>query len=359
MNSSEDSDSYAVESTSHSSITDGTTDNKVYSPNTTSANLQIHIDDEETLNLSNKNNSTKNTHEHWKQDMKLKQIHTHYRIQKRRYEILDKIRINCVNLSAYHNHRYHLYKNLLFTVFRVPLIILSGVNSFFSVGLQHYMAQHYISLINAMISLFCGILTSIELLLNLQKRMELELECGKEYYKLGVEIFTELCREPEDRGESGNLGKFLTEKHNTYQTLYAKSNAVNISEKDFVDEFELFIIQSDDISTFYPDIEFMSEQEKDNIYRHLNRGDAQKKGSISQNNNGSCHKCWTDTFISCLTTLVYCCTFKEKHSFEPPNIGSSPNIQKYSSPRRLHSRISKDYAIRKKRNISNMVFGDD
>ena len=98
---------------------------------------------------------------------------------KKRYAILDKLRINCVNLAAYHNNRYHLYKNMLFTVFRVPLIVLSGLNSFFSVGLQSYMQQRYISLINAVISLFCGILTSVELLLNLQKRMEMEMECGK------------------------------------------------------------------------------------------------------------------------------------------------------------------------------------
>jgi len=193
---------------------------------------------------------------------KYNQYITKYRIQKRRYEILDKIRINCVNLSAYHNNRYHLYKNLLFTIFRVPLIILNGVNSFFSVGLQQYMRQEHVSVINAIISLICGILTSIELLLNLQKRMELELESAKEYYKLGVDIYTELSKEPDDRGEKGDLSKFLNEKHNIYQTLHQKSNAINASEKDFDDEFELYIIQVNDIDTFYPDTDSITDMDR-------------------------------------------------------------------------------------------------
>lgn len=350
------------ESSNYSTTTEDYGDNEYKYPTNEKVNLGINIEESETEKCGSKKETTDKALVPLVSD--LKGMHKHYRIQKRRYEILDKIRINCVNLSAYHNHRYHLYKNLLFSLFRVPLIILSGVNSFCSVGLQSYMAQHYISLINAMISLFCGILTSIELLLNLQKRMELELECGKEYYKLGVDIFTELCREPEDRGEAGNLDKFLREKHNSYQTLYAKSNAVNISEKDFVDEFELFIMQSDDISTFYPDVEYMTSQEKENFLRHLNRGDPGKRSStqLATTSSGMFTKCCTDTLISCFGTLIYCCTSKEKanvDSLSSANMGGETRLEKYSSPRRLHSRISKDYAIRKKRNMANMVFGDD
>jgi hypothetical protein len=37
-------------------------------------------------------------------------------------KLLDEIRANCVYLSIYHNRRYHFYKNILFTIFRVPPI---------------------------------------------------------------------------------------------------------------------------------------------------------------------------------------------------------------------------------------------
>ena len=166
-------------------------------------------------------------------------VNTNYDIiQEKRFTILNKIRKNCIKHSAYHNHRYHLYKNILFTCFRVPLIILSGINSFSSVGLQPYIQQNYISLITAMISLFCGILTSIELLINLQKRMELELESYKEYYKISVDVYTQLLRAPLDRGDKGDLEKFLAEKYNEYRILSARSNGVNMGERNFVDEFE-------------------------------------------------------------------------------------------------------------------------
>ena len=162
-------------------------------------------------------------------------------IQTKRYFLLDKIRINAVNLATYHNHRYHVYKNILFTIFRVPLILLAGLNSFFSVGLQSYMAQSKISLITAVVSLFCGILTSIELLLNLQKRMEMEQETAKAYYKLAVEIYNELGKAIKDRGVKGDLRDFLKTKFNDYQNLFANANTVNMSERNFIDEFELYI----------------------------------------------------------------------------------------------------------------------
>jgi len=84
-------------------------------------------------------------------------------------EILEHIRINCVNMSNYHNEQHHYYKTVLLS-FRIPLIILSATNSFAAVGLPQYTSQQNVSLINALISLFCGIVTSVELLLNIQKK---------------------------------------------------------------------------------------------------------------------------------------------------------------------------------------------
>lgn len=220
-------------------------------------------------------------------------------VDRKRYAILDKLRINCVNLAAYHNNRYHLYKNMLFTCFRVPLIVLSGLNSFFSVGLQTYMEQRYISLINAVISLFCGILTSVELLLNLQKRMEMEMECGKEYYKLSVEIYTELSKAPEDRGENGDLGKYLTEKHNAYQTLHARGNAVNLSERGFIDEFELYLDTDVEISSNDGD----------------SKGRSQRSGSYHAQST-LCPQCIVHMLHSCLTMVFYCCTSGERWGSE-------------------------------------------
>lgn len=237
-----------------------------------------------------------------------------------RYKILDKLRINCVNLAAYHNNRYHLYKNLLFTCFRVPLIVLSGLNSLFSVGLQTYVSQTKVSLINAVISLFCGILTSVELLLNLQKRMEVEMECGKEYYKLSVELFTELSKAPCDRGEKGDLGKFLTEKHNVYQTLHARGNAININERGFVDRFELYL---------ETEIEINSTDDND-----VNSSRKRRNGSFRQGT--LCPEFVANTISSFFDMLLYCCISRESNANKRSRdveleIGDKRIVQKKSS----------------------------
>ena len=151
-------------------------------------------------------------------------------------KILNKIRHNCVNLSIYHNRRYHTYKNILFSVFRVPLIILAGGNSFIAVGMQNYLSQNTISIVNALLSILCGVITSIELLLNLQKRMELELESYKNYYKLSIEIYRFIKLDVADREAESK--EFLPKIYETYEELITHSNAVNVYRRGFIDEFD-------------------------------------------------------------------------------------------------------------------------
>jgi len=69
-------------------------------------------------------------------------------------EILDNMRINCSNLSEYYIYRYQRNKRTL-TYFRVPIILFSGVNVFIAVGLQTYLDQTKISIINSIIYLVC------------------------------------------------------------------------------------------------------------------------------------------------------------------------------------------------------------
>lgn len=245
-------------------------------------------------------------------------------IQTKRYFLLDKIRINAVNLATYHNHRYHVYKNLLFSIFRVPLILLAGLNSFFSVGLQSYMAQHKISLITAVVSLFCGILTSIELLLNLQKRMEMEQETAKAYYKLGVEIYNELGKAIRDRGVKGDLRDFLKQKFNDYQNLYASANTVNMSERNFIDEFELYIdpdnadgdevnMETGTVDGFhYTGRQRRGEFSSDDSDGH-ERDKQNNERRISKSESSTlCPECCKNLFTSCMSTMFYCCLGSEK-----------------------------------------------
>lgn len=143
-------------------------------------------------------------------------------------DILDRIRKNCIRMSKYHNKRYHSYKTSYIYHFRVPILILSSLNSFFSLGLQPYLSQVTISIITAVISLFCGLITSIELLLNIQKKLEIELNTHKEFYRLSITIYKELRLDKFDRGSEGKA--FLSAKINEYEKLISNSNAVRMEE---------------------------------------------------------------------------------------------------------------------------------
>ena len=117
--------------------------------------------------------------------------------------------------------------------FKLPLIILSAFNSFFAVGLDGMIEQKTISIANAVISLACGILTSVELLLSLQKKIEIETETYKSYYKLGMDIY----RFIEDKTHNKEqLDKFTEDVYNRYQTIVNISIPINIFRLGFKDE---------------------------------------------------------------------------------------------------------------------------
>lgn len=135
--------------------------------------------------------------------------------------ILDKMRINCVNLSEYHMFKYRRYKRYLL-FFRIPIIILSGANVFSAVGLQGYITQSSISIINSIFSLVCGMITSIELFLNIQKKMESDLVSHKDYYRLSIDIFKVISLERNIRKVDGKT--FLDQKFSEYEKLIKSSN---------------------------------------------------------------------------------------------------------------------------------------
>jgi len=136
-------------------------------------------------------------------------------------EILERVRINCVNLSECHRKRYYHFKGYG-KYFRVPLIILASINSTASVGLQPLMEQQIISGITCLIGMVMGILGAMELYLGIQSSMDLELKQSKEFYTLAVDIYKTLSLRRENRGEDGK--DYLNHKYGIYVKLCEASN---------------------------------------------------------------------------------------------------------------------------------------
>jgi len=144
--------------------------------------------------------------------------------------VLEKIRQNCVVLSNEHKTQYFYLKYIL-QFFRLPVIIISGINSVISVGMTGYMEQSAISITTCILALTCSIIGSIELYLAIQKGMENELASQQAYYLLGVDIFKNLSLAREHRPIPAK--EYLDKCYNEYVKLTENSNAVikNLEDK--------------------------------------------------------------------------------------------------------------------------------
>ena len=143
--------------------------------------------------------------------------------------VLDNIRTNCITLSKLHKQRYFELQSTL-KYYRLPVIILNGINSIFAVGLQPYINQGTISLTNSLIALTCGIIGSIELYFGIQKRLENDLISQRDYYLLSIDIFKTLSLDREIRPLPAK--DFLEKSYNTYTKLIESSSALARVKRD-------------------------------------------------------------------------------------------------------------------------------
>lgn len=134
--------------------------------------------------------------------------------------ILDNLLENINTLQAEHKKLYiELQAKLIW--FRIPLIILSSLNSVFSVGLNTYVDQSLVSTINCLISLMCACISSVELFLNINKNMETTLQSYHGYKLLGIKISS--CRKLDrDHREKNALG-FMNDCISEYKNLLEQS----------------------------------------------------------------------------------------------------------------------------------------
>ena len=134
--------------------------------------------------------------------------------------ILDKLRINCCQLSNFHKYKYKYCKGQI-KWFRLPIITITSINTFASVGLQEHLRQETISIITSVLSLIIGIITGIEMFMKYQDKMESELATHKEYYRISVDIFKMISIDRQHRKVTGK--DFLEEKFGEYEKIKSRS----------------------------------------------------------------------------------------------------------------------------------------
>ncbi len=139
-------------------------------------------------------------------------------------DLLERLRVNSVNLSEYHRRRYYEYKSYG-KWFRIPIIVLS-IFSTFSVGLTQFgISQLMVSGIVSIVGAIISMVSAVELYLNIHKAMDDELLQSKDYYSLAIEIYKTLRLPPVDRGSDGK--EYLNKQYAKYQKFRETSDLMN------------------------------------------------------------------------------------------------------------------------------------
>ena len=143
--------------------------------------------------------------------------------------MLEKIRCNSIIMADHHKTNYFFLHSRL-KYFRIPIIIISAFASVLNIGLTPFLDQQYVSILCCLLSLVTGLIGSIEMFLQVQKRMENELINSRDFYLHAIEIYKVLSLSPIHRNGDGL--KFLDSKFGIYIKMIENSN---IMEKDILD----------------------------------------------------------------------------------------------------------------------------
>jgi len=137
--------------------------------------------------------------------------------------VLFSIQSNCEILNSEHKRIYFEQKESL-KYFRIPIIVLSGINSVVSVGLNPYVMQDIVSVTTCLLALICSIIGSVELFLSVQKSMENALLAQRDFYLLGIDIQKTLLLDRLHRPIPAK--DYLQEQYSLYCKLVEASNVI-------------------------------------------------------------------------------------------------------------------------------------
>jgi len=144
--------------------------------------------------------------------------------------LLDKIRLNCVQLTNRHI-KNHLYYKGASAYFEVPTIILSVFAGSFSVGSDPFLHQELISVVNCVISMIITILTSVKLYMKIAESASQEQELAISFKSLALDIFKTLSLPEDKRGVDGMV--YLNKVYGKYINLVENSAILNpMNKKD-------------------------------------------------------------------------------------------------------------------------------
>ena len=141
-------------------------------------------------------------------------------------DFLAKLEQQCNTYYEHHNGDFMYYKALA-SKFNVPILIVSAVNALTAVGLNSFVPQEYVSVLNAILSAGTGVLGSIQLYLKINEKMSNALRASMLMKRLALKISKELSIRPENRVSDGQA--FLSDCFAEFNTALEQGNPMEKS----------------------------------------------------------------------------------------------------------------------------------
>jgi len=138
-------------------------------------------------------------------------------------EFLTKLEQQC-NTYYDHHSKDHMYYQQLSTKFNIPILIVSSINALTAVGLNSFIRQEFVSVLNAILSAGTGVLGSIQLYMKITEKMTNALRAAILMKRLALKISKELSIEPANRVTDGQA--FLTDCFGEFNTALEQGNPI-------------------------------------------------------------------------------------------------------------------------------------
>ena len=146
---------------------------------------------------------------------------------------LTKLEQQCNDLHAHHT-KDHIAYNRLASKFNIPILVISAINALTAIALNDFMAQRYVSILNAILSAGTGVLGSIQLYMKINEKMTNALRASILMKRLALKISKELSIDRKQRSSEGQA--FLQECFAEFNTALEQGN---ILEKKLANHMSL------------------------------------------------------------------------------------------------------------------------
>jgi hypothetical protein len=124
------------------------------------------------------------------------------------------------------------YYDKLSSRFNIPILVISAINSLTAVGLNSFIRQEYVSVLNAVLSAGTGVLGSIQLYLKLNEKMTRAARSSVGFKRISLKISKELALSREVRKTDGPT--FVSDCFSDYNQVVESSNPIEKKLEEFL-----------------------------------------------------------------------------------------------------------------------------